>query len=109
MKNWSEALIRWNHPELGLISPGKFIPIAEQTGLIHTIGEWVLRTVCKQNKAWQDAGIAKIPVAVNLSVRQFQNPKIVGIIEDILEESGLNPKYLELEITESIAMLIRLT
>lgn len=99
-----EALIRWKHPELGLISPGKFIPIAEQTGLIHTIGEWVLRTVCKQNKLWQDAGIAKIPVAVNLSVRQFQDPKIVEIIEGILESTGLEPKYLELEITESIAM-----
>lgn len=79
-----EALIRWNHPVLGLVSPGKFIPIAEQTGLIHTIGEWLIRTACKQNKAWQNAGFAQIPVAVNLSVRQFQNSNIAAQIEGIL-------------------------
>ncbi len=99
-----EALIRWNHPELGLVSPGQFIPIAEQTGLIHPIGEWVIRTACRQNKAWQDAGLLKVPVAVNLSVRQFQNPNIVDQIEEILKETGLAPQYLEIEITESIAI-----
>lgn len=97
-----EALIRWNHPEFGLLSPGSFIPITERTGLIVPIGEWVLRTACSQNKAWQDEGLAKVPVAVNLSVNQFQNIKIVEQITAILNETGLPPEYLELEITESI-------
>jgi len=99
-----EALLRWNHPELGMVSPGEFIPIAEQTGLIIPIGEWVLRNACIQNKAWQDAGLPHIRIAVNLSVIQFQNPNIVNQIEEILKETGLDPNYLELEITESIVM-----
>jgi len=99
-----EALLRWNHPERGLVSPGKFIPIAEHTGLIIPIGEWVLRTACKQNKAWQDAGFPQVPVAVNLSVRQFQNSDLVKQVEEILLETRLDPRYLELEITESIVM-----
>ncbi|SDL01371.1 bifunctional diguanylate cyclase/phosphodiesterase [Natronincola ferrireducens] len=99
-----EALIRWNHPELGLVSPGKFIPIAEQTGLINPIGEWVLRTACHQNKAWQDAGFPHIRMGVNLSVYQFQDSNIVTQVESVLKETGLSPKYLELEITESIVM-----
>ena len=99
-----EALLRWNHPELGLVSPGKFIPIAEQTGLIIPIGEWVLRNACMQNKAWQDAGLPHIRVAVNLSIIQFQNLKIAKQIADVLKETGLDPNYLELEITESIVM-----
>ena len=99
-----EALLRWNHPEFGMVSPGKFIPIAEQTGLIVSIGEWVIRTACAQNKAWQDAGLTPLRVAVNLSVRQFQSPNIVKQVEDILLETGLDPKYLEMEITESIVM-----
>jgi len=99
-----EALARWNHPTLGLIYPKKFIPIAEKTGLIHSIGEWVIRTACNQNKAWQNAGLPKIPVAVNLSVLQFNNPNLAQRTETILRETGLSPEYLDLEITESIIM-----
>lgn len=99
-----EALLRWNHPELGLVSPGKFIPIIEQTGLIHSIGDWVLRTACKQNKVWQNAGLPKIPIAINLSVLQFKNPYIVEKVEAILKNNHLDPRYIELEITESVAM-----
>lgn len=99
-----EALIRWNHPELGMISPGQFIPIAEQSGLIVSIGEWVMRTACRQNKAWQDAGCPPVRIGVNLSVQQMQDADIVNQVKDILRETGLDPHYLELEITESIAM-----
>ena len=99
-----EALLRWNHPELGFVPPSKFIPIAEQTGLIMPIGDWVLKTACKQNKAWQDAGLPHLRMAVNLSVSQFQNANIVKQVEEILMETGLSSEYLELEITESIAM-----
>lgn len=99
-----EALIRWNHPKMGMVPPGKFIPIAEHTGLIHIIGDWVLKTACKQNKYWQDMDYAHIPIAVNLSMRQLQNPNIVGQVTNILAETGLASKYLELEITESIAL-----
>ncbi len=99
-----EALIRWQHPELGMVSPALFIPLAEQTGLITSIGEWVLRTACVQNKAWQDEGLPCIPVAVNLSVQQFRTTDLVKLVNDILLETGLSPKYLELEITESIAI-----
>ena len=99
-----EALIRWQHPELGMVPPGKFIPIAEQTGLIHNIGEWVIRNACRQNKAWQDQGIAKIPVAVNLSIMQFNNSCLVDKVEGVLRETGLLPQFLELEITEGVIM-----
>jgi len=99
-----EALIRWQHPELGMISPAQFIPIAEQTGLIHAIGEWVLRTACSQNQRWQSNGLPKVPVAVNLSALQVNHPYIGKITEEILLETGLEPRYLELEITESVAM-----
>lgn len=99
-----EALLRWNHPELGLVSPGKFIHLAERTGLINSIGKWVLYTVCMQNKTWQAAGLPPIRIAVNMSVIQFQNPEIVSQIKEILVTTNLLPQYLELEITESIAM-----
>ncbi|MGI6451620.1 MAG: putative bifunctional diguanylate cyclase/phosphodiesterase [Desulfitobacteriia bacterium] len=99
-----EALIRWNHPEAGLILPDKFIPLAEKTGLINTMGEWVLRTACGQIKAWQKAGLPPVRLAVNLSVYQFQNPGIVNLVGEVLRETGLSPEYLELEITESVAM-----
>jgi diguanylate cyclase len=99
-----EALIRWFHPVLGTVPPPKFISIAEETGLIIPLGEWVLRTACAQNKAWQDAGFQPLRVAVNLSIRQFQEEKFVAVVQDILKETGLEPQYLELEITESIAM-----
>jgi len=99
-----EALLRWKHPEFGMVSPGKFIPIAENAGLIISIGDWVMRTACNQNKAWQNAGLPKIHVAVNLSVRQFQNTDIVKKVGNILKETGMDSQYLELEITESVFM-----
>lgn len=99
-----EALIRWNHPEMGMISPAKFIPIAEKTGLILPIGEWVLKNACRQIKKWHDRGFQRVPVAVNLSVRQFIDYDLVSTVERVLYETGLEPGYLELEITESILM-----
>ncbi|MEQ2525682.1 EAL domain-containing protein [Bacillaceae bacterium CLA-AA-H227] len=97
----SEALIRWNHPLLGLVSPGDFIPLAEETGLIEEIGSWVLRTACKQNKLWQQKGLKNITVSVNVSANQFQQTKFVAEVTRALEKSGLEPKYLTLELTES--------
>ncbi len=99
-----EALLRWNHSELGMVSPGQFIPLAEQTGLINPIGQWVLETACIQNKQWQSMGIGPMRIAVNLSIEQFRNPNLVRVIADTLNKTGLDPKYLELEITESIAV-----
>lgn len=99
-----EALIRWQHPEKGFISPVEFIPLAEETGIILPIGEWALRTACVQNKAWQEAGLPPMIVSVNLSVRQLYQPNLVKMVTRILEETGLDPKYLELEITESMLM-----
>jgi polar amino acid transport system substrate-binding protein len=100
----SEALVRWLHPKLGLIPPLKFIPLAEETGLIIPIGEFVLREACKQNKAWQDLGHPPIPVSVNLSARQFEQENLVEIIEGILTETGMDSSLLDLEITESLAI-----
>ncbi|MFB2971400.1 putative bifunctional diguanylate cyclase/phosphodiesterase [Aerosakkonema sp. BLCC-F183] len=99
-----EALLRWQHPEFGLVSPAKFIPLAEENGLIIPIGEWVLRTACTQIKAWQDAGLPPLCVAVNLSARQFQQPNLVEMVARALQETGLENHFLELEITESVAM-----
>lgn len=99
-----EALVRWVHPVKGLIPPIKFIPIAEESTLIVAIGEQVLYEACLQNQKWQDAGYKKIPVAVNLSARQFQQLDLCEKIKSILNSTGLSPKYLEIEITESIAM-----
>lgn len=99
-----EALLRWQHPQKGLISPAQFIPIAEETGLIVPIGEWVLRSACAQNMAWQEAGYPPRRVSVNLSVRQFRQTNLVHTIARILRETGLEPNWLELEITESMAM-----
>ncbi|WP_442596597.1 EAL domain-containing protein [Neobacillus sp. D3-1R] len=99
-----EALIRWNHPELGMISPAEFIPLAEETGLIVPMGEWVLREACRQNKAWQDAGIPPFMVSVNLSALQFRHD-LTNTVNTILKETGLDGQWLELEITESILML----
>lgn len=99
-----EALLRWAHPELGILNPGKFISIAEDTGLMMKIGEWALREACKTNKYWQDEGYEHFAVALNLSPRQFQHPDIAKTIKTILKESELNPKYLELEISESTVM-----
>ena len=99
-----EALIRWNHPERGVIPPNCFIPIAEDTGLIVPIGEWVLRTACKQNKEWQDKGYKPIRVSVNISPIQLRQWDFVNLLERILEEVQLDPSYLELEITENSLM-----
>ena len=99
-----EALLRWQHPEMGLVSPAKFIPLAEETGLIIPIGEWVLRAACTQNCLWQAAGLPPIRVAVNLSARQLRQPNLVKMIALILQETGLAPRYLELEITETTVM-----
>lgn len=99
-----EALIRWKHPERGLVSPSQFIPIAEETGQISAMGEWVLQTACAQNRAWQIAGLPPIRIAVNLSARQFQQQNLARLIAQVLLETGLEARYLEIEITESIAM-----
>ena len=99
-----EALIRWRHPRLGLAPPAKFIPIAEESGLIVPIGDWALREACRQNKAWQDAGLPPIAVCVNVSARQFRENHIVSAVAQALAESALEPKYLELELTESLVM-----
>ncbi|GLI09082.1 signaling protein YkoW [Paenibacillus tyrfis] len=98
----AEALVRWRHPEQGLVSPGLFIPVAEESGLIHLIGERVLRMACRQNKSWQEAGFSPMPVSVNLSNKQFEQPHLIETIRVALQESGLEPKYLDLEITESM-------
>jgi diguanylate cyclase (GGDEF)-like protein len=99
-----EALLRWRHPQLGLISPDKFIPITEENGLIVPIGEWVLKTACQQNKIWQETlGLPHLSVAVNLSLRQFQQSNLVSTVKKILEETNMHPHCLELEITESLA------
>ncbi len=99
-----EALIRWESPELGMVSPAKFIPLAEETGLIMAIGEWALREACRANKAWQDAGYQPINVAVNISPKQFRHQDITQLVMTILKETKLSPEYLELEITETAVM-----
>jgi diguanylate cyclase (GGDEF)-like protein/PAS domain S-box-containing protein len=104
-----EALLRWDHPLDGFISPVDFIPIAEETGLIIPIGEWVLREACKQNKHWQMKGYPKISISVNLSARQFYMDKLVDKVQNILKEVDLDPQYLELEVTESMTIDLDLT
>jgi len=99
-----EVLVRWQHPELGLISPAKFIPLAEETGFIIPLDEWVLRTACAQNKAWQEAGFPPLRMSVNLSTRHFKRKDFVETVARVLKETGLDPKCLELELTESIVM-----
>jgi diguanylate cyclase (GGDEF)-like protein/PAS domain S-box-containing protein len=99
-----EALVRWRDPEVGLIPPSSFIPVAEECGLIGPLSEWVLREACRQNKAWQDEGLPPARVSVNLSARQFQQHDIVKLVTQVLEETGLEPQYLELELTESTIM-----
>lgn len=97
-----EALVRWNHPELGRISPGKFIPVAEEANLIHAIGKEVLRKGCLQNKEWQKKGFTPIRMSVNLSAKQFYQEDLVDQMKEILEETKLDPSWLEVEVTESI-------
>lgn len=99
-----EALLRWQHPDLGLLSPDKFIYLAEETGFIVQIGEWVLRTACRQNKKWQDIGLPPVRIAVNLSAKQFVQRQLDETISAILMETNLDPQWLELEITESAIM-----
>lgn len=99
-----EALVRWIHPELGLIPPGQFISIAEETGYIVQIGEWVLKTACLRNKEWQNKGYRPLKIAVNISARQLHQSNFFDMVRGVLAETGLEPEYLELEITESIAM-----
>jgi diguanylate cyclase (GGDEF)-like protein/PAS domain S-box-containing protein len=100
----AEALIRWHDPEFGMIPPSRFIPIAEEVGLIVPIGRWVLDTACAQNKAWQDMGLPAICVAVNLSARQFLQDELVDTVADALGHAGLDARFLELELTESMVM-----
>jgi diguanylate cyclase (GGDEF)-like protein/PAS domain S-box-containing protein len=99
-----EALLRWQHPQLGLVPPSKFIAVAERSGLIVPIGEWVLKTACAQAKAWQDAGLPAVPVAVNVSAIQFRQQGFPEVIRAILRDTGLEPRYLELELTESLLL-----
>ena len=99
-----EALLRWYHPELGDVSPVKLIPLAEKTDLIIPISLWVLKTACLQNKMWQKSGLPPIPVAVNLSARQFQQSNLVELVTQVLEETGLDPHLLDIEITETAVM-----
>jgi EAL domain-containing protein (putative c-di-GMP-specific phosphodiesterase class I) len=99
-----ESLLRWKNPRLGVISPEDFIPLAEETGLIVAIGEWVLRTACRQTKVWRDQGIALPRVSVNVSGVQFLNKKFPEVVAKILDETALDPKVLELELTESVLM-----
>ncbi|WP_169818520.1 putative bifunctional diguanylate cyclase/phosphodiesterase [Domibacillus iocasae] len=98
----TEALLRWEHPELGIVSPAEFIPVAEETGQIVSIGEWVLKTACEQIKKWQTAGLPLIYLSVNVSVRQFQQNDFIQMVRNILQETHLDAHFLELEITESI-------
>jgi diguanylate cyclase (GGDEF)-like protein/PAS domain S-box-containing protein len=99
-----EALVRWRHPRLGAVGPAEFVPIAESNGLIVPIGEWVLRTACAQARAWQDLGLPPIPVAVNLSGVQLKSHGFVASVLAVLAETGLQPRFLELELTETILM-----
>jgi diguanylate cyclase (GGDEF)-like protein len=100
----AEALIRWRHPERGLVPPAEFIPLAEETGLIGPIGEWVIREACQQTRRWQDDGLASLRVAVNLSPSQFRHGNLLVTMRQALDEAGLDPRYLEVELTESTVM-----
>jgi diguanylate cyclase (GGDEF)-like protein/PAS domain S-box-containing protein len=100
-----EALIRWNHPQRGMVPPGAFVPVAEESGLILEVGRWVIATACAQCVAWREAGLPPIPVAVNMSARQLHDPDIVKIVRTVLDMTGLAADQLEIEITESAAML----
>ena len=99
-----EALIRWQHPSLGLLYPSEFITLAEESGVIISLGDWVLRLACAQNKAWQDAGLTPMRLSVNFSARQFQQPTFITDVAQILKDTNLDPRWLELELTESSIM-----
>jgi len=100
----AEALIRWNHPTAGLVSPAKFIPVAEESGLIIPLGEWILNEACRQNMAWQKVGLPPISIAVNMSAVQFRQQNLCQLISKVLSDTGLDPHYLELELTEGLVM-----
>ena len=99
-----EALVRWNHPEMGLVLPADFIPLAEETGLIVPLGEWVLHTVCSQMRSWSSAGMKSLRVAVNLSACQFRQTMLRQLVKRMLHETGVAPELLEIELTESVIM-----
>src|SRR5215211_1023234 len=99
-----EALVRWQHPSLGLLYPTEFVPLAEDSGLIIALGDWILRTACAQNKAWQDKGLLPMCVSVNFSARQFQQPTFITDVAQMLKDTNLDPRWLELELTESSIM-----
>ena len=99
-----EALVRWQHPSLGLLYPTEFVPLAEDNGLIIALGDWILRTACAQNKAWQDKGLLPMCLSVNFSARQFQQPTFITDVAQILKDTNLDPRWLELELTESSIM-----
>lgn len=99
-----EALLRWNHPERGLVPPNEFIPLLEENHLIISVGEWVLRTACAQSRAWQDAGLSPLRMGVNLSPRQFRQENLVELVDGILRDTGISPNLLELELTEGMLM-----
>ena len=99
-----EALLRWQHPVNGMIPPGKFIPVAEESSLIVQIGKWVLREACRQNQAWQDDGLRYVPIAVNISARQLHDKDLIETVRTTLESTRLRAEYLEIELTESAVM-----
>ncbi len=99
-----EALLRWQHPELGLVMPNNFIPLLEETGLIEPVGIWVLETACKQSRQWHESGMGFVHMSVNLSSRQFNNSHFIASLQNIIKETHVNPEYLELELTESMLM-----
>jgi EAL domain-containing protein (putative c-di-GMP-specific phosphodiesterase class I) len=99
-----EALVRWNHPSLGLLYPKEFIPLAEDSGNINLIGDWVMRTACAQTKGWINAGFAPMRLSVNVSARQFQQSAFIATVHELLKENGLDPRLLEIELTEGSIM-----
>jgi EAL domain-containing protein (putative c-di-GMP-specific phosphodiesterase class I) len=99
-----EAVLRWKHPDRGIIPPGQFVPIAESTGLILPIGRWVLREACRQVRVWLDAGLAPVPLSVNISAVEFRSRDFVASVRTILRETGVSPECLELELGESVLM-----
>ena len=99
-----EALIRWQHPARGLLLPGEFIPLAETSGLIVPIGEWVLKTACAQNKIWRDKGLPAVRMAVNVSGLQIQQENFIDIVANLLQENAIHPSFLEIELTENIIL-----
>jgi EAL domain-containing protein (putative c-di-GMP-specific phosphodiesterase class I) len=100
----AEALVRWRHPTQGLVPPNTFIPLAEETGLIVPLGEWVLRRSCMQVRSWLDSGMSPLRIAVNLSAKQFRHADLVAVVKSALDDAGLEPGYIELELTESAVM-----